>query len=92
MVRNACSVTWTLDSSKPPFTYIRGSLSLYGGRGTHHVGKVIWEPVVEKIAATVEHPLFDLAWEHIASTGNGARVAAIVNSPSAHSTQTRCSN
>jgi hypothetical protein len=46
--------------------------------GSHHSGKAVWEPVVEAIARSPNHPLFQLAWEHIASKGEGARVAKLV--------------
>ncbi|MBF0181963.1 MAG: hypothetical protein HQM03_18245 [Magnetococcales bacterium] len=46
--------------------------------GTHLSGKTIWEPVLEVIARTPGHQLFDLAWDHIAYDGDGARVANII--------------
>lgn len=47
--------------------------------GTHHCFKQRWEPVVELIAATPSHPLFDLAWQHITFGGKGKRVAKLIN-------------
>jgi len=47
--------------------------------GTHHCSKQRWEPIVELIAVTPSHALFDLAWEHITSYGKGDRVAKLIN-------------
>ena len=44
--------------------------------GTHHHGKIVWETVVERIARSPGHPLFELAWDHI--YGDGARVANVI--------------
>jgi hypothetical protein len=61
------------------------AVSIYMGRpsplwylGTHHAGKRIWEPVVETIAMSPSHPLFEKAWRHLMSDGDGARVAVFV--------------
>lgn len=55
-----------------------GRPSLLWWLGTHHRGKTIWEPVVEAIARRPDHPLFELAWDHIAYKGQGERVALAV--------------
>lgn len=61
------------------------AVSIYMGRpsplwylGTHHAGKRIWEPIVESIAMSSSHPLFERAWRHLMSDGNGVRVAVFV--------------
>lgn len=61
-------------------------IHVYSGRpqplwwlGTHHCCKQRWEPVVELIAATPSHSLFDLAWEHITYDGNEKRIAKVIN-------------
>ncbi len=46
--------------------------------GVHHSGKSVWEPVIERLARMPEHPLFEVALEETALTGNGTRVARIV--------------
>ena len=46
--------------------------------GTHHSGEATWEPVVERIAQTPSHPLFELAWDDITFGGNGARVSNVM--------------
>src|SRR5271155_3708373 len=46
--------------------------------GTHHCARAVWEPVMERIATTPDHPLFELAWDHIAFNGDGRRVARFV--------------
>lgn len=68
-----------------PPELLEAAVHVYSGRpqplwwlGTHHAGKAVWEPVIDKIAATAEHPLFELAWEHIAYTMKDARMAASV--------------
>lgn len=48
--------------------------------GTHHGCKPRWEPIIEMIASTPSHPLFDLAWRHIAYGGKGKRVAKVIKS------------
>jgi hypothetical protein len=48
--------------------------------GKHHSGASIWEAVIEQIARTPSNSLFDLAWEHIGSNGDGPRVASVVAS------------
>lgn len=47
--------------------------------GTHHSCMRRWEPVVEMIAKTPLHPLFDVAWQSITFDGNGKRVAKVIN-------------
>jgi hypothetical protein len=73
-----------LISAGPP-TLIEAAVHVYSGRpqplwwlGTHHGGEATWEPVVETIARRPDHPLFELAWNHIAFDGDGTRVARIV--------------
>ena len=48
--------------------------------GTHHGSRDVWEPVIELVARTPCHPLFELAWEHVAADGDGERVAKVVKS------------
>jgi len=82
-----------IDLSQPPARLIvavppmliEAAVHVYSGQpqplwwlGTHHGGKDAWEPVVEAIARRPEHPLFELAWDHIAFTGDGQRVSRIV--------------
>lgn len=82
-----------IDLSQPPArlidtvppTLIEAAVHVYSGQpqplwwlGTHHDGKEVWEPVVEAVARRPDHPLFELAWDHIAYTGDGARVSRIV--------------
>lgn len=68
----------------PPML-IEAALHVYTGQpqplwwlGTHHSGRDIWEPVVEIIARRPDHPLFELAWDHITSSGEGRRVAHVI--------------
>ncbi|WP_137104145.1 hypothetical protein [Azospirillum argentinense] len=82
-----------IDLSQPPARLIvamppmliEAAVHVYSGQpqplwwlGTHHSGKDVWEPVVEAIARHPDHPLFDLAWDHIGFTGDGQRVSRIV--------------
>lgn len=53
-----------------------GQPDLLWSLDTHHSGKAAWEPVLERIARMPSHPLFELAWEHIAYGGAGARVSS----------------
>ena len=69
----------------PPL--LNAAVHVYSGRpdllwslGTHHSGKATWEPVVERIARTPSHSLFELAWEHIAYGGAGALVSSTMTS------------
>lgn len=73
-----------LIDTAPP-TLIEAAVHVYTGQpqplwwlGTHHNGEDVWEPVVETLARRPDHPLFELAWDHIANTGDGARVSRIV--------------
>ncbi len=68
-----------------PPTLIEAAIHVYSGQpqplwwlGTHHGGEEVWEPVVETLARRPDHPLFELAWDHIAYAGDGARVSRIV--------------
>ncbi len=61
------------------------TIMVYSGRpqpfwwlGIHHVGEKVWEPIIELIAANPKHRHFDLAWDHILFSGNGARVASLI--------------
>lgn len=82
-----------VDLSQPPTrlidmappSLIEAAIHVYSGQpqplwwlGTHHRGEAVWEPVMEIIARRPDHPLFELAWEHIAFNGDGKRVARIV--------------
>ncbi|WP_281664458.1 hypothetical protein [Paraburkholderia fungorum] len=55
--------------------------------GTHHVGKKIWQPVVEAIAALPSHPLFEVAWQDLMFGGDGERVARFVTAIGAEHAQ-----
>jgi hypothetical protein len=46
--------------------------------GTHRRGDLFWEAVVEATARLPDHPLFDLAWDHVACGGEGKRVAKLI--------------
>ena len=46
--------------------------------GTHHSAEVVWEPVIELIARAPDHPLFELAWDHIAFGCDGVRLSKII--------------
>lgn len=68
-----------------PAALIEAAVHVYSGQpqplwwlGTHHSGEAIWEPVMEIVARRPDHPLFELAWDHIAFNGDGERVAGIV--------------
>jgi hypothetical protein len=82
-----------IDLSQPPArlidtvppTLIEAAVHVYSGQpqplwwlGTHHGGEEVWEPVLETLARRPGHPLFELAWHHIAYTGDGVRVSRIV--------------
>lgn len=82
-----------IDLSQPPArlidmappSLIEAAIHVYCGRpqplwwlGTHHSGEAVWEPVVEIIARRPDHPLFELALDHITYNGDGKRVARIV--------------
>lgn len=82
-----------IDLSQPPARLIaavpppliEAAIHVYSGQpqplwwlGTHHSGEDAWEPVVEAIALRPDHPLFELAWDHIAYAGDGQRVARFV--------------
>lgn len=47
--------------------------------GKHHSGNAVWEAVVQQIAQSPTHPLFELAWEDVAYLGNGPLVTDIVD-------------
>lgn len=73
-----------LINAGPP-TLIEAAVHVYSGQpqplwwlGNHHGGEATWEPVVETIARRPDHPLFELAWDHISYAGDGKRVARIV--------------
>lgn len=83
-----------IDLSQPPTrlidmappSLIEAAIHVYSGQpqplwwlGTHHSGDAVWEPVMEIIARWPDHPLFELAWEHIAFNGDGKRVSRIVD-------------
>ena len=57
-----------------------GQPDLLWSLGTHHSGEAAWEPVLELIARTPSHPLFELAWDHVAYGGAGARVSSVMTS------------
>ena len=68
-----------------PVTLIEAAIHVYCGQpqplwwlGTHHSGEAVWEPIVENIARRPNHPLFELAWDHVAYSGDGNRLARIV--------------
>ena len=46
--------------------------------GTHHSGWPVWEPVIERIARTPSDPSFELAWNDIANSGDGARLSQVI--------------
>lgn len=65
---------------------LRASACIYMGNpqplwyiGTHHSGRDAWEPIIEEIARSPNHPLFSLAWEHITYNGNNERVTTFVS-------------
>ena len=64
---------------------LNAAVHVYSGRpqtlgwlGTDHSGETVWEPVVDRIARMPSHPLFELAWDHIACSGDGARVSSVI--------------
>ena len=64
---------------------LNAAVHVYSGRpqtlgwlGADHSGKIVWEPVVDRIARMPSHPLFELAWDHIACSGDGARVSSVI--------------
>ncbi|ESY71157.1 MULTISPECIES: hypothetical protein [Mesorhizobium] len=68
-----------------PSILIEAAVHVYSGRpqplwwlGTHHAGEEIWEPVLETIARRPDHPLFELAWDHITYACDGKRVSHII--------------
>jgi hypothetical protein len=68
-----------------PLALIEAAVHIYIGRpqplwwlGTHNRGIAMWEPVVEAIAQRPDHPLFELALDHIAYAGDGERIARII--------------
>jgi hypothetical protein len=68
-----------------PTLLIEAAIHVYSGQpqplwslGTHHRGEAVWEPVVEIIGRRPDHPLFELAWDHLAYNGDGKRLASIV--------------
>lgn len=48
--------------------------------GKHGRGAKTWEAVVRKIATMPTHPLFEVAWRHIASSGDGPRLVPVIKS------------
>jgi len=45
--------------------------------GTHHNGKDVWEPLVERIARLPQHPLFELVWGEIFLYNDGRLVQIV---------------
>ncbi|MDX8501923.1 hypothetical protein RFM99_26360 [Mesorhizobium sp. VK4C] len=83
----------SIDLSQPPAQLIdnvpsmliEAAVHVYSGRpqplwwlGTHHAGEEIWEPVLETIARRPDHPLFELAWDHITYHCDGKHVSHII--------------
>lgn len=71
--------------ARVPQNLLNAAIHVYTGHpqplwwlGTHHSGKAVWEPVVERIVRMPEHPLFELAWNHIALAGKGVRMAQVI--------------
>ena len=70
---------------KVPSDVLNAAIQVYSGRpqplwwlGTHHSAEAVWEPVIELIARAPDHPLFELAWDHIAYGGDGVRMSKII--------------
>lgn len=70
---------------KVPSDVLNAAIQVYSGRpqplwwlGTHHSAEAVWEPVIESIARAPDHPLFELAWDHIAFGGDGVRMSKII--------------
>lgn len=70
---------------KAPSDVLNAAIQVYSGRpqplwwlGTHHSAETVWEPVIELIARAPDHPLFELAWDHIAFGGDGVRMSKII--------------
>ncbi len=57
--------------------YTGGHPTLYSV-GAHGNGGEMWDPVVEAVALSPTHELFEVAWEHLANGDDGARSARLI--------------
>ena len=71
--------------NKVPTDLLNAAIHIYSGQpqplwwlGTHHSAKAVWQPVIELVARTPFHPLFELGWDHISYHGDGARMSSII--------------